>query len=281
MKAYEPSYTSKFYDAYGFFEWNRLETTAYGRLQEIIHTDFMRRYVSCGDRVLDAGCGPGRFTVEAAKLGAKVTALDISEGQLKLAEEKVSEAGQLGAVKAFIPGDITNLSLFPDAEFDVVMCYGGPLSYVCNQRTIAASELVRVVRPGGVLLISVMSRHGSMANWVRRPMMSFLKDPEGRHIWEIAEEGNLSGVPSPRVNMQHPPMHLYTSDELRHLLPHSNVLELVGSNVTAIEGSISFEEVLSDSQAWSTAVALERKLNKSPGLVDCGSHIILVAKRIK
>ena len=74
-------------------------------------------------------------------------------------------------------------------------------------------------------------------------MMFFLKDPKGRKIWGISEDGNLSGVPSSRVNMQHPPMHLYTSDELHNLLPYCRILELVGSNVSNFEGSAILEEV--------------------------------------
>ena len=127
MKDYQPDYTGKFYDAYGRYEWDRLEATAHGRLQEIIHTDFMRRYVRSGDRVLDAGSGPGRFTVAAAKLGSNVTALDLSEGQLELAKEKVREAGLLEAVHALKPGDIADLSLFSDGQFDAAVCYGGPV----------------------------------------------------------------------------------------------------------------------------------------------------------
>ena len=243
MRAYDSTYTENFYDAYGSFEWDRLETTPYGRLQALIHTDFIRRYVRRGNRVLDAGCGPGRFTAVAAKLGAKVTALDLSGGQLQLAKEKLDEAGLLEAVDSFVKGDVTNLSEFPDGNFDAVICYGGALSYVCEHRTKAASELVRVVRPGGALLVSVMSRYGSMANWVRRPMMSFLKNPEGRRVWDVAETGNLHGVPSLRANMEHPPMHLYTSDELRSLLPHCRVMEMAGSNVSVVEGSATFQEV--------------------------------------
>ena len=132
-------------------------------------------------------------------------------------------------------GDITDLSLFPDGHFDVVVCYGGVLSYACEQRQRAASELIRVVRPEGILLISVMSRYGAMADLVRRPTMPVLKDPERWHVWRVAEDGDLPGFPSPRVNMQHPPMHMFTSDELSCLLPGCRVLELAGSNVTASE----------------------------------------------
>ena len=279
MSTYDPDYTSKFYDAYGRLEWDRLEATAYGRLQAIIHTDFIRRYVRHGDRVLDAGCGPGRFAAVTAELGATVTALDLSERQLQLAKEKIGEAGLLERIDAFVSADITDLSLFPDRRFDVVVCYGGALSYVCEHRHRAACEFVRVVRPGGILLLSVMSRYGAVADLVRRPAMPDLEDPEGRRVWQVFEDGDLPGFPSPRVNMQHPPMHLFTSGELRGLLPGCRVLEMAGSNVTALEGYTSTEEVLANRQAWSTAVALERELNTRPGLVDSGSHIIMAAQR--
>ena len=279
VSMYDPDYTRKFYDAYGSFEWDRLDVTAHGSLQAIIHADFIGRYIRQGDRVLDAGCGPGRFTTTVAKLGAAVTALDLSERQLELAEEKISEAGLLEAVDAFVPADITDLSLFPDGQFDAVICYGGALSYVCERRHRAASELVRVVRPGGILLVSVMSRYGAMANLVRHPTMTVLKDPEGWHVWRVAEDGDLPGFPSTHVDMQHPAMHMFTSDELRRLLPGCRVLEMAGSNVTTFEGSTTIDEVLGDQQAWTTAVELERELNSRPGLVDNGSHIIMAAQR--
>jgi len=64
---YNPVYTQAFYDAYGTREWSRLEATAYGRLQAIIHTDFIERFLQPGDRVLDAGCGPGRFAIPISR----------------------------------------------------------------------------------------------------------------------------------------------------------------------------------------------------------------------
>ena len=59
MPLYDADNTRTFYDAYGDIEWERLEATPHGRLKAIIHTDYLERYVTQGDRVLDAGCGPG------------------------------------------------------------------------------------------------------------------------------------------------------------------------------------------------------------------------------
>ena len=280
MSRYDADYTRTFYDAYGDREWSRLEATAYGRLQGIIHTDFVRRYVRPGMRVLDAGCGPGRFSIAVAEIGATVTALDLSEHQLQLAKERLGDAGVLEGVDGFVQADVADLSMFPDGRFDVVICYGGALSYMCDQRHKAASELVRVVRREGVILASVMSLNGAAANLVRRPTMSVLSDPERGQVWRGLQDGDLGATPSALETMKHPPMHMYTSDELRSLMPGCRALELAGSNVTAFEGSTTIDEVLSDPQAWATVVRLERELNSRAGLVDSGSHIIMAAQRL-
>ena len=172
---YDPEYAQRFYDAYGEAEWSQLEATAYGRLQAIIHADFLRRYLHAGDRVLDTGSGPGRFSIEIARLGGKVTVADLSPGQLVLAEKQLTEAGLLDRVEEFVQADISDLSRFPDNHFDLTVCFGGALSYVCERRGEAAAELVRVTRPGGVLLVSVMSRLGASFRAVRRPFINMLR----------------------------------------------------------------------------------------------------------
>ena len=90
---YDPEYVARFYDAYDLAEWDRLEVPAYGRLQAVIHADFIKQHVRRGDRVADIGSGPGRFSVEAAMLGAAPTLVDLSPQQLARAGERLSEAG--------------------------------------------------------------------------------------------------------------------------------------------------------------------------------------------
>jgi hypothetical protein len=47
---------------------------------------------------------------------------------------KIDEKGRLNGVDEFIKGDIIDLSKFPDNHFDVVICFGGALSYTCEKR---------------------------------------------------------------------------------------------------------------------------------------------------
>ena len=45
---YDPEYLARFYDAYDLAEWDRLEVLAYGRLQAVIHADFIKQHVRRG-----------------------------------------------------------------------------------------------------------------------------------------------------------------------------------------------------------------------------------------
>jgi ubiquinone/menaquinone biosynthesis C-methylase UbiE len=281
---YNPQYTRAFYNACAEAEWERLERSAYGRLQAIIHTDFLQRYIKPGDRVLDAGSGPGRFSLVAAQNGAKVTVLDISDKQLALAREKITESRLSDNIEQFVEADIADLSRFPSGHFDKVICFGGALSYVCEMRLKAAQELLRITKKDGILLISVMSLMGSCLIHVGIPDLESLREPDKSSparpaFWEILKTGDLSGFPSKHAKMQHAPMHLYTAEELRSLFKECRILELAGSNVTASEYSQSLEQISADPQAWATLVELERKINSNPGLVNCGTHIILVAQK--
>ena len=280
---YDPEYTKKFYDVYGEFEWSRLETTPFGRLQAVIHEDFIQRYTKSNYRVLDAGSGPGRFSITTARAGAKVTLLDISGKQLKLGKQKISESGFNNQIEQFIEGDICDLSTFPDESFDMVICFGGALSYVCEKRQKAADELIRLTRPGGIILVSVMSRLGTVQGVARLPYIPSLENPDESGpgvpgLWEVIETGSFPGFPS-RAGIMHAPMHLYTADELKNLYKKCQILEIAGSNVTISELPHSGEQVVANPKAWATVVELEKKINHDPGLVNCGSHIIMAAQK--
>ncbi len=282
---YDPQYTRTFYDAYGDNEWSRLERTAFGRLEAAIHSDFLGQFIKKSDRVLDAGSGPGRFSITLAKIGATPTLLDISPKQLSLAHSKMEEAGVLDRVGLFHVGDICDLSNFADGSFDAVVCYGGALSYVCERRQQAADELKRVTKPGGIILASVMSRNGATIGVVREPDIAYLREPDkkGIHLegmpglWEFLRTGDLPGFPS-HIGIAHAAMHLYTAQELVELFRDCKILKVAGTCVTISEYQKTDEEITRE-PVWSHVIELEKRLNTQPGLVDSGSHVIIAAQK--
>lgn len=101
-----------------------------------------------GERVLDIGCGVGTTAVLlAVEHGARVVAADISPLMRERALANVERAGAADRVSVEA-ADIEDLP-YPDASFDVVLAEAVTMFV---DRSRAAAELVRVVRPGGRVL---------------------------------------------------------------------------------------------------------------------------------
>jgi ubiquinone/menaquinone biosynthesis C-methylase UbiE len=106
--------------------------------------------VESGMKLLDVACGTGNTTLPAARAGAIVTGIDIAPNLL---EQGRMRAAKEGLTIQFDEGDAESLP-YADASFDVVISMFGAM--FAPRPEIAASELLRVCRPGGTI---------AMANW--------------------------------------------------------------------------------------------------------------------
>jgi SAM-dependent methyltransferase len=101
-----------------------------------------------GMRVLDVACGTGVVAITAARLGAVVTALDLTPQLL----ERARENGRLANVRVdFHEGDVEHLP-FPDNQFDAVLSQFGHI--FAPRPEVAIAEMLRVLKPGGTLAFS-------------------------------------------------------------------------------------------------------------------------------
>ena len=110
-----------------------------------------------GDRVLDLGCGGGRHAFEVYRRGAHVVAADRDEGELASVQamfEAMAAEGEApaGARAATVKADALLLP-FADATFDVVIA-AEILEHIPDDER-AMAEITRVVRPGGIVAITV------------------------------------------------------------------------------------------------------------------------------
>jgi ubiquinone/menaquinone biosynthesis C-methylase UbiE len=149
----------RYYAHFAEREWRRLDDPADGQVEFAITCDALARRLPPGTRVLDLGGGPGRYTICLAERGYHVTLADLSPELLAIARTRVGEAGVDDHVDAILEVDARDLSVFADASFDAVVCLG-PFYHLPDrgERIRAASELSRVLKPGGVAFVAFMPR---------------------------------------------------------------------------------------------------------------------------
>ena len=126
-----------------------------------------------GTTVLDVGCGIGGSSrILAQDYGFAVTGVTISPQQVKRAQELTPQ----GLDAKFLVDDAMNLS-FPDASFDVVWTVeAGPHM---PDKAIFAQELMRVLKPGGVLVVADWNQRDDRSkplNFWEKPVMRQLLD---------------------------------------------------------------------------------------------------------
>ncbi len=271
---YDPEEIRRLYERDAGAEWNRFDSPL-GRVQlEQIHR-FLARYIPPGSKVLDAGSGPGRFALALAEAGCELTLVDLSERLLSEAEARFREARLLSRIAGIHRGDIVDLSFLPDGSFDVVLCLGGALSYVREQVEAALQELMRVCKPGGLILGSVMSRLSAL-----RTGLVYGWDPVADgHPQALKAFLETGDFPPGETTLTDQPAHFFRSKELVHILSQTglDVLEMRGTNALLTLPAERLVVLQSDREVWAALEDAESEACLSAP--ELGSHILFAGRR--
>jgi len=177
--------------------------------------------------LLDLGCGSGRFSIGAAKLGFRVTGVDITPAAISAAKNRAKELHLRNT--DFIVGDMTELDLESNS-FDNVVCPRFVINAVStpNRREMAVKEMLRVVKPVGRVYIESFNRFwikvgikrfvGNVIKDIGRTIAifianSFNKEYKGLYPGDIVYPANKVRGASEGY------AHLPTIFELKHMIP--------------------------------------------------------------
>lgn len=150
----------------------------------------------CKGRLLDTGCGSGKYSIPLQMRGFEVVGVDVSSRALKMAA-KGSYCRGLDI--KFLAADICHLP-FQDASFDVIWCYGVIQHLMSDERKLAVSEFTRLLRSGGRLFIEVFGEKDMRYGGIEIEPDTF-KRKNGiiYHYFNINELNGLLGVFSCRI----------------------------------------------------------------------------------
>ncbi|MFA7673569.1 MAG: class I SAM-dependent methyltransferase [Clostridia bacterium] len=140
-----------YYDEDVLSEWKRIDN----RPEFLLTCRYIDRYVKAGDKVIDIGGGPGRYSLYLAAKGCDVTLFDLSKANVEFASERAKEAGL--ALKT-VCGDARKCDRLIKEQFDHVLLMG-PMYHLLNEtdreKTVNAS--LSLLKPGGTIFVTFIN----------------------------------------------------------------------------------------------------------------------------
>jgi SAM-dependent methyltransferase len=140
-----------------------------------------------GMAVLDYGCGTGDWGLLMATEGARVTFLDLSPVAIEVVQRRARASGV--PVRA-ISRDASDLSCFEDAGFDLI--YASAAIHHTLKYPNALAELVRILKPGGKLILAETYGNNPLLNAARRLRWRLSRQPEEAGEDILLTDRNLS-----------------------------------------------------------------------------------------
>ena len=257
-------------------EWRRLVKDPYHTLEYETTLHFLREYLPPRGLLLDAGGGPGRYTIELAKLGHDVILLDLTPKHLDIARREIRRAGVEDKVRGIHRGSIQDLSRFESSTFDGVLCLGATLSHVVNrgERGKALRELVRVAKRGAPVFVSVVGRYSPLMEAAIRSPDDLDSEPEF-HI-EILKVGDYDG------HRGFAPCHFFLPEELAGELSKKRLLvvERVGLEGLASHHRREFNRLArTHPKAWAIWKDIHLRTCTQPAVVGTSEHFMMVCRK--
>jgi ubiquinone/menaquinone biosynthesis C-methylase UbiE len=128
-----------------------------------------------GGKVLDVGCGPAVMTQAMLERGCSFWGADPSPRMIEISRKLFQENERVH----FLSGDAMRMD-FPDSQFDAVLCMG--VIDAVHDRHQAVREMLRVLKPGGTLIMSFTNLSSPYSWWklyVFYPVVSVWKRIRG------------------------------------------------------------------------------------------------------
>ena len=262
-------YIARYYDQQAQHEWERMDRH---RTEFAVTLRTMEKYLPPAPaRILDCGGGPGRYAIDLAQRGYQVTLFDLSAGNLRLAQAQAQAAGV--RLQAFEQGTAIDLGRFEEAGFDAVLLMG-PLYHLleAEQRQQAIAEACRVLKPGGPLLATFISRYAAHRYAAVEDVGLVLDDAQVSE--ELLDTGRLpprgGGDGNFVAYMAHPsevePPFWQAGLEVAAILGVEGLVSHIEGQVNALEGEL-----------WERWVALNERVASDPSIFGSVEHLLVVA----
>ena len=258
-----------------FDEWGRLDREP---IEFQVNWHYIKKYLPLTGDVLDNGAGPGKYSMQLAHEGYKVTLTDLTSKLVEIAKNKADELNLEHNFSGFYEADARDLSLLKDEQFDASLMLG-PLYHLQEEaeRIQAVEELYRVTKKGGIVFVAFMPRIRHVLtslmypeNWKPNNQMDSIDQFSLSGCFNHEDEGRFTGA------------YYFNIDDIKPFMERHGFesLELIGSNIGALLSgdNWSYWREKGDSEFEKVIRLLTEKAN-DPNVLGISSHILYIGKK--
>jgi ubiquinone/menaquinone biosynthesis C-methylase UbiE len=138
---------------------SRLTTNNARKIEFIVTTTVLDKYIQKQGKLLDLGAGTGIYSFYFAEKGNDVLAMDITPKHIEIIKQKLKKCVNGIRLSAEV-GDAVDLNKYQSGSFDAVLCFG-PMYHLLDEchRERCIGEALRVLKKGGILAIAYINKH--------------------------------------------------------------------------------------------------------------------------
>ncbi len=220
-----------------------------------------------GGRILEAGCGTGRWVYRLVPLGHRVVLSDFSPEMVRIASKQINERGVSDGVEACHVSDICDMHTLADESFDMALALGTPVGLSDNPHK-AMAELHRVVKQGGFVFCDMANQY--------RSALDLAKENNWAAVAEVLDSGKNQangGFVSRR----------FTPTAIRELFTACGLQVL---HVAAVCPFLSFPPnpdqvaALEDDAAYAAARDIFHRFAETPEMISISTRLLIAGRKI-
>ena len=232
---------------------------------------YLTAYLPPQGSILEVGAATGRYTLELAKRGYNLVAVDLSAEQLEVNRQNLTAAGLEKQVQMVVADarDMREIT----GEFDAVLLMG-PLYHLIveSDRKMALQQALDRLRTGGILFSIFLSRWGLMSNLIRHNPAWIENRPEVESI--LTRGRRADGEPPGGFRAYFAPT--------TEIVPLHEVLGFETVTLAGIEPAIGAHD-----ESYNLLEGTRRELwldllydiSTEPSIVGASRHVLYVGKK--